>query len=91
MAEQKNTLQASHNKKVFAIETGGFISHCGILAVLAVRIWRQLTRQPPPPPPPPPSASLLCCPGHKFFQLLLLSLSHWWLQRAGLGLSGLLL
>lgn len=50
MAEQKNTLQASHNKKVFAIETGGFISHCGILAVLAVRIWRQLTRQPRAPP-----------------------------------------
>lgn len=56
MAEQKNTLQASHNKKVFAIETGGFISHCGILAVLAVRIWRQLTRQPRLPPRPPAAA-----------------------------------
>lgn len=52
MAEQKNTLQASHNKKVFAIETGGLISHCGILAVLAVRIWRQLIRQSPCPQPP---------------------------------------
>lgn len=36
-------------KKVFAIEMGGLVSHCGILAVLAVRIWRQLTRQSPHP------------------------------------------
>lgn len=44
MAEQKNTLQASNNKK------GGLVSPHGLLlAMLVVKVWRELTRQTPLP------------------------------------------